>query len=310
VTEGQREDCQVAKPSAPNPNVRGISSWTQQMDSIPLPLRIVLSIALLACVGLLEFASGVEIDFSVFYLVPVLFAGGFVSRQAGRYMAIASAATWGCLDIGAGHVHSAAWIPVWNSLVRFAFFLIINELVNTVRLAHMRERELARTDSLTGLANLRVFEERAHQVISQHRRDGRPFTLTYVDLDRFKHVNDRFGHAEGYRLLRRVATNIQVHLRVTDVVARLGGDEFGILMPETGAEQAREALERIVASLAREVGERWGVGATFGAVTFHGPPDDADAAVRLADDLMYRGKVAGRGRILHELWPESAADGG
>jgi diguanylate cyclase (GGDEF)-like protein len=175
-----------------------------------------------------------------------------------------------------------------------------------LRLAHARERDLARTDSVTEIANGRVFEERTNQAIVQSRRDGRPFTITYVDLDRFKTVNDSFGHAEGDRLLRTVAAVIKSHLRATDVVARLGGDEFGILMPETGAEQARTSLERITTSLVYELGQRWGVGVTLGAVTFIRAPDDFDSAVRMADSLMYRGKTEGRGGILQETWPPAA----
>jgi diguanylate cyclase (GGDEF)-like protein len=276
------------------------------MLSTPLALRAAISVVLLACFGLIDAVTGSEISFSVFYLVPVLFAAVFVSRGAGRVMAVASAATWGYLDVATGHVYSAAWIPVWNSAVRLAFFLIISELVDTVRVVHARERELSRTDSLTGVANGRVFEERGNQVIAQSRRDGRPFTITYIDLDRFKHVNDSFGHSEGDRLLRAVATVIERDLRAADVVARLGGDEFGILMPDTGTEEARKSLERIAASLAREAGEHWKVGATLGAVTFCSPPDDVDSAVRLADALMYRGKAEGRGRVLQEAWPRSA----
>jgi diguanylate cyclase (GGDEF)-like protein len=280
------------------------------MVPTPLAMRVALSIFLLGCVGLLDAVTGFEISFSVFYLIPVLLAGGTVSRHAGRAMAVASAATWGYLDVATGHVYSATWIPVWNSTVRLVFFLIINELVDMVRLAHARERDLARTDSVTEIANGRVFEERTNQAIVQSRRDGRPFTITYVDLDRFKTVNDSFGHAEGDRLLRTVAAVIKSHLRATDVVARLGGDEFGILMPETGAEQARTSLERITTSLVYEIGQRWGVGVTLGAVTFIRAPDDFDFAVRMADNLMYRGKAEGRGGILQETWPNSAASSG
>jgi diguanylate cyclase (GGDEF)-like protein len=283
--------------------------WISAVSSAPIGIRVAFSLVLLAFVGLVDTATGAEISFSVFYLVPVLFAGAFISRGAGRAMAVVSAATWGYLELLGGRVYSAAWIPVWNSAVRFAFFLIINELVYAMRQAHTRERELSRKDSLTGIANGRVFSERLDQVIAQTRRDGRPFTITYVDLDRFKEVNDTQGHSEGDRLLRAVAAAIERDLRATDVVARLGGDEFGILMAECGAAQARKSLDRMAASLALEFGERWGVGATFGAVTFDAPPDDADSAVRLADDLMYRGKAEGRGRILQATWPGSSGDG-
>jgi diguanylate cyclase (GGDEF)-like protein len=131
-------------------------------------------------------------------------------------------------------------------------------------------------------------------------------TDVYADLDRFKQVNDVFGHSEGDRLLGEVATLIKEGLRNTDIVARLGGDEFGILMPDAGEEQARVTLERVADTLAQVVGGRWPVGVTFGAVTFRQPPEDADRAVRMADELMYKGKSQGRGLVVQATWPGSA----
>lgn len=305
MTHGQRDDRRSPGSFAPTSAGHALPSWFVRLLSASLAMRIAVSLLLLAFVGSVDIATGFQTSFSVFYLVPALFAGGFVSFGAGRAMAVASVATAESLHTLAGHAHSTVWIAMGHGIVRLAPFLLVNELVNMLRLAHAFETGLARTDSLTGIANARVFNEHAGRVIAQSRRDGRPFTITYIDLDRFKHVNDDFGHSEGNRLLQKVATIIEGRLRVTDVVARLGGDEFGILMPETGAEEARKSLERIAASLAYEIGDRWGVGATFGAVTFTEPPDDVDCAVRQADNLMYRGKEAGRGCVLQATWPES-----
>ncbi len=145
----------------------------------PVSIRVAITVVLLAVVAGLDAATGSEISFSVFYLVPVLFAGGLVSRFAGRITAVACAATWGYLDMRLGPGYSEAWIPWWNSAVRLAFFLIINELVSRLRIAHARQRALASTDSLTGIANARVFAEHVGRAIAQGRRDRRLFTLAY-----------------------------------------------------------------------------------------------------------------------------------
>jgi diguanylate cyclase (GGDEF)-like protein len=192
--------------------------------------------------------------------------------------------------------------------VRLIFFLAINELVYIARAAHAREREYSRRDSLTGIANGRVFAERVEQAIVQSRRDSRPFTIAYVDLDHFKQVNDSYGHSEGDTLLRVVAEIIQGDLRAVDLVARLGGDEFGLLLTETDIDGVRTTLSRVAESLRRETGERWGVGATFGAVTFKEPPPDVDSAVKAADNLMYRGKAEGRGSIRYITWPTDCVE--
>ena len=109
--------------------------------------------------------------------------------------------------------------------------------------------------------------------------------ITDVDLDRFKEsrwtTRSATPRATGFSA--RSPRSSGKGIRATDVVARLGGDEFGLLMPETDAEHALTSLERIAAALALELEKLWGVGATFGAVTFDIPPGDADSAVLMAD---------------------------
>lgn len=275
----------------------------ERLLSLPLAVRVLLSGILLVGVAILDTVTGSEVSFSIFYLGPVLFAGAFISRRAGFVVAIFSAAMWGYLEVTTGRAYSAAWILYWNSAVRLGFFLLVNELIERLRRVHARQRTLAREDSLTGIANARVFEEYAHQTIALSRRSRRPFSIAYVDLDKFKQVNDTFGHSEGDKLLRTVALLIAGGVRSTDLVARLGGDEFGILMPDTETEQARVTLERLSAAIADEAGGRWAVGVTVGVVTFIEPPEDLICAVREADALMYRGKAEGRGRILYATWP-------
>ncbi len=279
------------------------------MEAAPPGIRLGIAIALVGVVGALDAATGSEVSFSIFYLMPVAFAGRVLTSRAGAFVALLAAALWGYLDITMGRPYSAAWIPYWNSAVRLGFFLIVNATLASALRAHARERAMSRIDSLTGLANARSFEELGTRVIAESRRSGRPFTLAYVDLDRFKEVNDQLGHSEGDRVLRSVAEHIADSARATDVVARLGGDEFVILMAETGVIQAHTALERIAAAVAAGTSGQWNVGATFGAVTFTEAPHSIDSAVRQADALMYQGKAEGRGRILQTTWPTpSTAD--
>ena len=268
-----------------------------------MAIRVAITVAMVLLVAGLDLATGPEISFSVFYLLPVLFAGALVSRGTGNLTALACAGLWGYVEVQFGRGYSAAWIPWWNSVVRLVFFLMINELVCLQRVAHSRLMTLARTDPLTGIANVRVLP-RAPQPRHRARPSQRP--QVHPHLPRPGPVQDgerHLGHAEGDRVLKAVAATIASHVRVTDVVARLGGDEFGILMLGTDEEQARRSLERVAACLAQEVEARWGVGATFGSVTFSQWPEDADAALRQADALMYQGKAAGRGRLLQMTWP-------
>jgi diguanylate cyclase (GGDEF)-like protein len=274
---------------------------TQLVDriiSLPSTVRWLIAALLLGLVVAIDLTTGREVSFSIFYLVPVSFAGAFVSRGAGAFFAVLSAVAWGYLELTTGPAYSANWIPYWNTAVRLAFFILVNELIHQLRKAHLHQQALASQDSLTGIANSRVFREYTQRAIFVSQRSGRPFTVAILDLDEFKQVNDSFGHAESDTVIRTTASLMEKALRPTDLVARLGGDEFGILMADTDDEQASVVLERVARNIREGVSERWGVDVTVGAVTFSDPPADVDQILREADVLMYRGKAGGRGRIL------------
>ena len=225
----------------------------------------------------------------------------FAGRKAGLILAVAAAVVWSVVERQEGLRFSSSLIPLWNALVRLGFFVITAWLVAAVRRMQARESQLARSDALTGVANARAFLEAVDREIVRMRRTGAPLTLAYADLDRFKEVNDTLGHAGGDELLRMIAVRLTESLRAVDVVARLGGDEFALLLPETGASAASVALERCLEGVRTAVqaaaGTPAGVGATIGAMVFRNPPPSAQAAIRAADNAMYRAKRAGRDRV-------------
>jgi diguanylate cyclase (GGDEF)-like protein len=104
---------------------------------------------------------------------------------------------------------------------------------------------LSITDPLTGLANRRHFEQAAKQELSRSKRYGSPLALLLLDLDHFKQVNDRYGHATGDRLLKAFADRLREQLRDVDLSARWGGEEFVVLMPATSPDQALLVAERL-----------------------------------------------------------------
>ena len=285
------------------PDSEFATGWTDRLRALPLPVRVALVLLLLALIAALDNLTGGEISFSIFYLAPVIAAGSLISSGTGRLVALASAAVWGYLEIRFGRPYSHPLIAYWNSLIRLGFFLLVNELFAQLHRAHLHERVLARMDSLTGIPNARVFVDRVERAIARSRRAGSPFTIAFVDLDRFKQVNDAFGHSEGDSLLHALAQHIQSGLRSTDSVSRMGGDEFGILLPDTALDQAAAVLGRVARRIEEGVASRWMVAATIGAVTFGQPPESADSAIRAADELMYEGKARGRGCLLQATWP-------
>jgi diguanylate cyclase (GGDEF)-like protein len=259
--------------------------------------------ALLALIGFLDYLTGPEVASSLFYLLPVSVVSWYVGRRAGIVFSVLGAAIWLTADVAAGSMYSSGLIYSWNALVRLGFFLVVALLLAALRRQLEHEKEMARTDELTGSLNSRSFYELLSMEIERSRRNRQPFTAAYIDLDRFKEVNDRLGHLSGDQVLRSVVGCIRGLLRRTDVVARLGGDEFVVLLPETGEHGARDAMGRIHSTLKDDMRDRgWPVTFSIGVVTFASPPPSADEVVRLADDLMYAVKREGRDAIKHQVY--------
>jgi diguanylate cyclase (GGDEF)-like protein len=150
---------------------------------------------------------------------------------------------------------------------------------------------LAMTDPLTGASNRASFDARLSQLFAAQR--DKPISLIFVDLDGFKGVNDRHGHAAGDQVLRVVSARLKAELRPGDTVARLGGDEFGIICPGLTAEYAPQLAERLVNTVRERitVGQtRIVVSASAGIATSPPAPADPAALLAAADAAMYREK--------------------
>jgi diguanylate cyclase (GGDEF)-like protein len=163
--------------------------------------------------------------------------------------------------------------------------------------AYARELErLARIDPLTGAGNRRDFEEKLSAALARIRRYGEEAAVIMLDLDRFKAVNDNFGHERGDAVLVETARRLTAALRSTDSLSRWGGEEFVVLAPRTeaGAVELAERLRTALASMPFE--EAGTVTASLG-VTLLGTGDGPDSAVARADRALYRAKAAGRNRI-------------
>src|SRR5215213_357932 len=115
-------------------------------------------------------------------------------------------------------------------------------------------RLLSQQDPLTGLANRRLLHDRLNYEISRHRRHSRRFSVLALDLDGFKGVNDKFGHAAGDEILREIARALEKAVRDQDTVARMGGDEFCVLSPEIGWEDAERLAARLDLAVKNAVG--------------------------------------------------------
>ncbi len=176
------------------------------------------------------------------------------------------------------------------------FYDVTDERRYAAQLSHQ-----ARHDALTGLANRREFEHRLQRALASSAELDRRHAMLYMDLDRFKEVNDACGHAAGDELLREISLLLQRKLREGDTLARLGGDEFGVLLENCAPDHAvriAEALRDAVAQVAFEChGRSFTLGVSVGLVPIAaGPHSEADI-LNAADASCYRAKAFGRGRV-------------
>jgi diguanylate cyclase (GGDEF)-like protein len=261
--------------------------------------NVVGGVILALLVGVPDYFFGREVGFSIFYLIPVALTAWYAGRLAGVLVACVSAATWLTTNILSGAIYSSTYIPMWNALVRLAFFIIVASLLN----AFKKEKSSAREDYLTGLGNRRHFFELADAEIRRSARYGHAFTLAYIDVDDFKAINDRFGHAEGDVLLKSIAMNIQDSIRKTDIAARLGGDEFAVLLPESDSESAAVFFDKLHKKIS-QAPWRNGRMVTFsiGVVTFINPPSSIDEMIKMVDRLMYEAKNSGKNRVKYAVF--------
>jgi diguanylate cyclase (GGDEF)-like protein len=160
----------------------------------------------------------------------------------------------------------------------------------------------ARLDALTGLQNRGTFLEAFAREEARAARGGPAFSLAIFDLDRFKQVNDRYGHPAGDRVLQAFADVLRATVRPYDVVGRYGGEEFALLMPQTGKETAARVAERVRHGLeargADVGGRRIDVTVSAGVATYGLDGADWDTLLTAADNALYEAKSAGRNRVV------------
>jgi diguanylate cyclase (GGDEF)-like protein len=172
--------------------------------------------------------------------------------------------------------------------------------ISDLKLAQRRLEHLATHDSLTGLPSRRRFEAAMHAAVRRSARHGRQLATLFVDVDRFKRINDTYGHAAGDRVLRTVSRRLRTTLRDHDPVARLGGDEFAVILEDiTGPEEVETTVARLHESIARPIDldfDSVSTSVSLGIALYPTDAEDGATLLRRADDACYAAKAAGRAR--------------
>ena len=188
--------------------------------------------------------------------------------------------------------------PVFDRDGRFAGYRGIARDVTQSRKAEERIRRLAHFDELTGLPNRTMFMHTLQRAFSLAQRRGKQFALFFIDLDRFKNINDSLGHEAGDRLLQDVARRLRHHLRESDTVARLGGDEFVVLVEDCADPRELNAIaQNILNAVGRPYtlsGQEYHVTGSIGISTYPADGQDPAALLKNADIAMYLAKDRGK----------------
>ncbi len=272
-----------------------LSLVTTRFVRLPRAVIVAVGLLLILAIAYVDNLSGPRILLNIFYLLPVmLVAWACESSVCGLIVAV-GAFLVSPIEAMLDDFRSVSLVvATWNGAVRLAVFCIVLLLMSRVRVLMSRLAEQALADELTGLANLRALREVAALEIERSRRFNHPVSVAYLDIDDFKSVNDRAGHAAGDKVLVSLGSIARATMRSIDMVARVGGDEFVVLMPETGAETALPVADRLREAFSRSVRvEGVPVTCSIGLASFERAPVSVDEMLMTADELMYEAKAGG-----------------
>jgi diguanylate cyclase (GGDEF)-like protein len=205
-------------------------------------------------------------------------------------------------DREADHLLASAWLSVLSleaflMTIATAFILLAMSKERT----ELRHKTAAMTDPLTGLLNRRAFLQDAETLLQRQIERDRPIGVLLIDLDHFKSINDRFGHAVGDKVLQIFADTAQANLRQNDLVGRLGGEEFTVVLADAGVDNAYLVADRLrktfAAAAAVVDGEAVYATASTGVAVIVDPNQDLAKLITLADQALYLAKARGRNRV-------------
>ena len=218
----------------------------------------------------------------MYYLWVTLYAAYFLGRwaTAAHVGLMAAAYTTMLVAIDPGPIGPSRWLTTMGLATGSA--IVVRLLSERVERLLAELRLAAATDPLTGLLNRRAFADRCRDELARARRTGEAFATLLIDVDHFKQINDRDGHAAGDEALVGLAAALTGELREIDTVARIGGDEFAVLLPATGVAAAHATAERLR--------ERAGVPISIGASVYGVDGHTADELARASDTALYEAK--------------------
>ncbi len=223
-------------------------------------------------------------------------------QRIGAFKRLAHLPIYAYVGIPGSYIYDRWWRN--NAVTLGAFLLYLAVFSYVARRVTQRERihssalhGLARLDNLTGTPNRTGADEKLEQQLQRATESSRPLALLYLDLDRFKDINDTHGHSAGDELLAEVVRRLETHLRQGDMLARLGGDEFIVALPGASPETAKLTAERLINTFSAPFqvhGKKLQASCSIGAAVFPEHGKTREELLKCADTAMYEAKRAGR----------------
>lgn len=256
-----------------------------------LELLFVLMIVLEVVIGILDYIIGDFATLSLVYVIPVAVTSFKIGKKSGVINAIFSVSVWSLVDYKL-HTFNHGLIYVFGELLSrlilvIAFALVISAYAN----ANDKLKELAFKDIKTGALNYRAFLDRVEEKMSLSDRMNLNGYIAYFDMDKFKEVNDQFGHSTGDFVLKQFSQISMNTMRSYDIFARIGGDEFVAFILDKDNNSIEVILDRISSTFAKEMKEQgFEVTVSYGYVLVEGDITNIEKYVHLADLNMYTNK--------------------
>jgi diguanylate cyclase (GGDEF)-like protein len=271
---------------------------------------LAIAFVLFVLIGATDYITTYELALTPFYLLLAALVTWECGWKWGLVFAFLSFAFALALGEWGDSLYSQRVYLYVENANRLISYLVALVLTARLRQHHEAEKNSARLDYLTGIANQKGFYEALAVEIARHRRSTEPLALAYIDCDNFKLVNDSYGHKEGDRVLADIASALKTHVRKTDIVARLGGDEFALILVNAQLEQAQHIAEKLSDALkARMAANNWPVTFSIGVGVFPTIPESEDQIVGFADRTMYRVKAAGKNGVTAALYAQGPESG-
>jgi len=273
------------------------------LEAVPKGWLNIMLLGVIFMIGFLDYETGVELSTSFFYLIPVAGAAWVLGKYGGLSYSVLSATVWLTSNLLSGQTFSNIFVGVWNTLIRFGFYGVVTILLAELHHALEEEHLLANTDPLTGALNRRSFNVIAEKRMILAEVNQHPYTMVYIDLDNFKPVNDKLGHATGDQVLKAVVDTLHTQIRNTDFLARLGGDEFAVLLTDIDQEHAESIVHRLQSALLESMKvQAWEITFSIGVLTFLTMPASVDEMIRLTDAVMYEAKAVGKHTVKYAIY--------